>query len=383
MKNWIDLYLSYNEDQESPDVFHKYCAISVIASALGRKCNMSRGTYVIYPNHYIILVAASAHCKKSTAMDVAVNQFLDVANCSEIIHTEKMTAEYLYTHLSRTNKAHNDILIHSDELQTFLGVNALHSGIIGALTSVYSCPPKASYRTKGSGTFNLREVCVNLLAGTTLNWMEDNLPGGAVEGGFVGRVLFVVAEKPKRRIAWPTMNNELIEIRKALILDLIRISKLKGTVTVDDCAKDYFKDWYLNFKHVDDQRMNPYFGRKPDAVLKMAMVLSASEFHVDSIDKFIIKIEHIKKALSNLNSIEELMPLAFRGAAFSKTSKDNDRILRQLKEVKNKELTHSALLKKNYYYLNATEFKGVIDTLEESGLITCYVDGRKKIYKLK
>ena len=64
------------------------------------------------------------------------------------------------------------------------------------------------------------------------------------------------------------------------------------------------------------------------------------------------------------------MHLAFRGTAFSKSSKDIDRILGYLireKEKKHLPIKHSVLLKRNSHYLNGSEFKEVMETLIQQG----------------
>ena len=76
-----------------------------------------------------------------------------------------------------------------------------------------------------------------------------------------------------------------------------------------------------------------------------------------------IQATHIRIALRLLNKAEKLMHLAFRGTAFSKSSKDIDRILGYMIRESNKgnlPVKHSTLLKRNSHYLNGTEFKEVI-----------------------
>jgi hypothetical protein len=83
-----------------------------------------------------------------------------------------------------------------------------------------------------------------------------------------------------------------------------------------------------------------------------------------------IEAHHIRIALRLLKKAEKLMHLAFRGTAFSKSSKDIDRILGYLLKRSSKDSTpikHSLLLKRNSHYLNAQEFKQVMDTLIEQG----------------
>ncbi len=381
--SWIYKYLKYTDTQESPTQFHVWSALSVLGSAMGRHCWMYRAYYTLYANQYIIIVAESARCRKSTSSDIAVDNILDASSTVDIIR-EKMTTEFLCKELSQ-QRLNNEILIYAPELGTFLGVSSFHSGLIPLLTSMYGCPSKRDYKTKESGVFALTNVCINILGCTTLNWMSDNMPGDTIEGGFTGRVIFVVAEDPRLRNAWPTLTDIQLSIRVDLIADIQRIYKLLGEFTVTDEARGIFTKWYDRAVEPEDMRLRPYEGRKGDHVLKIAMILSASELTVGKECDYIIRGRHIRTALSILNKTEKLMPLAFRGAVFSKSSKDIDRVLRQMEKLGGSEkkwIQHSVLLKRNAHYLNKTDFKEVIDSLEEMKSILVKIEGRGVQYKL-
>ena len=72
--DWIDAYLKFTEKSEPPKMFHLWCAISVIASVLERKCRLEWGTITFYPNMYIVLVAPSGKARKGTAMGVPLDR---------------------------------------------------------------------------------------------------------------------------------------------------------------------------------------------------------------------------------------------------------------------------------------------------------------------
>lgn len=380
--SWVYKYLKFTENQESPTPFHIWSALSVIGSALGRKCWIYRGYYNLYPNQYIIIAAESARCRKSTSSDIAIDDILTSSDTVDIIR-EKMTTEFLCKELSQ-NRLNNEVLIYAPELATFLGANAFHSGLIPLLTSMYNCPAQRDYKTKESGIFALSNVCINILACTTLDWMSNNMPGDTIEGGFTGRIIFVVGEDPRLRNAWPVVTEEQLVIRNNLIADLIRISTLNGEYRVNSEAQRIYTRWYARAAEPADIRLRPYEGRKGDHVLKIAMILSASEFTPGEKSVFTILPRHIRIALAILQRAEKLMPLAFRGAAFSKNSKDIDRVLRQLEKLgaHDKWIQHSVLLKKNAHYLNKTEFKEVIDSLEEMKSIQVKHVGTGVRYKL-
>ena len=62
--DWIEGYLAYTEDSEPPQLFKEWCAVSVIAAALQRKCKLEWGTTVFYPNLYIVLTAPAGKARK-------------------------------------------------------------------------------------------------------------------------------------------------------------------------------------------------------------------------------------------------------------------------------------------------------------------------------
>jgi len=68
--SWIREYLRYTENTESPSMFHLWVGISTIASVVDRDIYVNQGFFKIYPNLYIILVAGSQECRKSTAINI-------------------------------------------------------------------------------------------------------------------------------------------------------------------------------------------------------------------------------------------------------------------------------------------------------------------------
>ena len=380
--NWLYLYLKYTDQMESPTPFHIWSGLSAISCTLQRNVWINRGFYTLYPNQYIVLVAESAFCRKSTAVSVAINDLLHTAQIAEI-RKDKMTAEKLCVELSRgekDKKLDNAITIFVPELATFLGASAFHSGIIPLLTSFYECPTSADYKTKASGEFHMSNVCINLVGATTLDWMSTNLPGDTVEGGFTGRVIFVVAEEPRLSNPWPEVSDEENQIRVELIQRMIQMSQLMGAFKITEGAKNEFSKWYNHRTEGLDLRLRGYYGRKGDHVLKIATCIAAGEEGMCN-GRLSIESNHIRIALRLLSKAERLMHLAFRGTAFSKSSKDIDRILGFMMKESNKgnlPIKHSLLLKRNSHYLNATEFKEVMNTLMEQGDVSLVTDATLK-----
>ena len=337
---------------------------------------MHRGYYTLFPNQYVVLIAESALCSKTTAAGLGMEM---VGAAGVEVLKEKLTTAYVYRHLALACKSSKTgdatVSIFAPELSVFLGKDAVLSGLLASLTSLYDCPSTIEYRTKTAGIDIVHNACVNILGAGTFDWMSENLPGDAVECGFTGRVIFVVGEQPRARIAWPMPTIVEMELKDKLIMDLIQISQLKGQIKVTPEAVDLFSDWYVNAKEPEDARLRGFFGRKGDHILKVAMVLSISQS-----DNLILDAMHVDSAITIIEEVEKLMPLAFRGVAFSKSARHIDRLLQQLRQ-QGGYMSRSDLLRKNSAHLNKQEFDLVIDTLIDSERIITSTSGIGRKFK--
>src|SRR5690349_7851374 len=68
LDNFIQGYLVYTNESRSPEEYHRWVALSMIAGALRRKVHYQMGYFIFYPNLYVVLVGPPGRCKKSTAM---------------------------------------------------------------------------------------------------------------------------------------------------------------------------------------------------------------------------------------------------------------------------------------------------------------------------
>lgn len=373
-ENWLYQYLQYTDRQESPTCFHVWTGLSTLASTIQRKLSVDRGFYTLYANQYIVLVAKSALCRKSTALKLGSN-LLEVFELTKIIK-ESITKEKLYLELANQKGRDNALTILAPELSVLLGANAFSGGLIPVLTTLYDSPEKSENLTKTAGDDKLKNVCINISAATTTDWMTNNLPADAIEGGFTGRVIFIGGEKPRCSNAWPTLSPEENSMRSILTQRLQLINSLVGRFTIEEETKNYYKEWYDSQKEPDDARLSGYHGRKGDHVIKIAMALSSGDKGRIS-DNLIIEKWHISTSLSLLDKAEKLMHIAFGRITFSKSSKDIDRILDWMKKARERgrvTIKHSDLLRVNSRYLNAKEFKEVIATLEEQKSIKVILD---------
>lgn len=283
----IEAYLGFTNHLESSKRLHKWSIISAIAGALERKTHIKRGRgLTLYPNLYIFIVGQSGIVKKSTSTGIAISLLKSVEGIK--VMSDRATASSLIDQLGDSKKIyenkdeeyqHTSAFIYASELIVFL--KEVFGTVTELLTTFYDCPEDWSYKTKNSGVNIMKNICVNMLAATTIQWLREAVSDQIMGAGFAGRIIFVCEKPSGRFVAWPDPPKDHDEMHLKLIEDLAQISQLFGEMKPSAKAKELFENWYIDhMKNIaspnEDFRMSGYYGRKGDMILKLSMVRSAS-----------------------------------------------------------------------------------------------------------
>jgi len=358
-ESFLDTYLRYTEKQESPAEFHLWVGITMVAAAMGRKCFIERGYYRLYPNLFTILVAGSARCRKSTAINIGVNLLKGVPTTRVI--SGKITPEKFINEIGPIpGRAAPNVLVHSGELSVFLTKQQYGEPLIHILTDMYDCPESWSYKTKNRGEVTLSDLFLCIIAATTPDGVSRGIPPSALEDGFASRVLFVYKNDTTRRNAMPSLTPEEHEVRLELINKLAEIGQMEGEFTLDPTAREWYVHWYENMKPPTDKRMEGMWGRKHDHLLRVAMVLAGAAGHR------LIEQHQLEASLLALESVEENTHYAL-----NEIGGDNNTqfLTRAATTVQRRiRIGHSELLR-SVYPCRADVFKNIVETLIESGFM--------------
>jgi len=366
-------YLKYAQGSESPEDFHIWTAIGILASAMGRNCFKDQGMWKIYPSLYVVLVAESALLHKSTALSIGKNLLQTSLPEDLFFFSQKVTPQSFIHFLSQVyedTKA-SEAIIYASEFSVTLGNSKLDDSLLKILTDLYDCPDSWSYATIGRGLDRCDKVCLNMLAGTTPDWLKSSLPTESLGGGFFSRLILVNRFEPGPRVAHPKahMTTEARVARENCLNDLQAIrANVQGEFDFDKEAYDMYEDWYND--HNDPMGCAPhlrgYYGRKPDTIIKLAMILSASKN-----DSKVITARDLESAVNLLNENEEFLTELQENLGQSEEGKKRERVLFLIKKfaTKNQAVTHSKVLQNCSHQINAMQFRQIIDTLVEEGLV--------------
>jgi len=189
---------------------------------------------------------------------------------------------------------------------------------VNFLLSLYDCPLDYEYKTKTKECDRVRRGCLNLLAGTTPEFMASVFDANLINQGFSSRVFFIYANKNRKNVfSPPALTPEQLEYKKELLEHLKKLSLLFGRAYVTKDTEKWLEDWWD--KHETNRfarsntspKLDPYYARKNIHIIKVAM---ANHFG-ESTDLFIPQ-SRFEEAASDLAKEEINMSLAltFEGA---------------------------------------------------------------------
>lgn len=388
-------YLRYTTGQESPTDFHMWVAIGLIAMAMGRNAWYPRGAWNIYPNLFIVLIAESALARKSTALRMGIDPFQQALPEIEGLG-QKITPEALVGVLAKVCEDENkraEAYIHASEMSVLLGKSTLDDSLLKLLTDLWDCPSMHTYQTRGKGKEVMRDVCINMLAASTPDWLRNSIPQESLEGGFFSRLILVQRPSTGEKNPFPedTMSVKTQEAIENIKHDLKVINTcIHGGFEWDLEAKKAYSNWYCNYNEPETaiSFMRGYYGRKGDFVLKLAMISSANF----SNDKR-ITVEDVMFAVKILNENELFTKELVK---FMGTTINGKMYVSVLNKIKNNIVTytdgkgyqkqvsgieHSKLMRNVGHQLKASELADVIQGLVEAEEIEIFHDGNKKIYR--
>lgn len=376
LPDWIDAFMDYSSNSEPPASFRLWTAISLLSATLQRKCKLPWGSLTFYPNMYVVLVAPSGKARKGTAMGFA-DELLEGLGVK--LAAESTTRESLIQALAEANDntlgsdgmpvMHSSLTIFAPELTVFLGYN--NHMLMGDLTDWYDCRKRWTYRTKNMGTDEIIGVYVTLFGATTPELIRTTMPLDAIGGGLTSRMIFVFERKKGKIVPAPFQSDEELELFKKLQIDLERIHLMRGEFKVTRSYLDYWTDWYTAQEDnppFTDHRFAGYIERRPNHVMKLAMICNASRT-----DKMEIDRTDLERAISILEFTEVKMVDTFSGVGKSNQADVLTRVMNVVGTER--KILKSDLLKMFYFDADSRTMDSILETLKSMKFLKVIIDG--------
>jgi hypothetical protein len=383
--DWLGTLREYVEETESPRHFWLWSGVSCLASALQRKVSLPFGLDRLYPNLYVMLVAAPGECRKSVPMklhqkllnEIEIPMFADTPTKRSFTRSLADIGETCkYDLPCGETVPQSAMTIISKEFSSFLATDP--KGMIEILTDLYDSHDEWEYKTDGSGQDKLFNVCINAEIATTPKWMMTNLPEGAIGGGFTSRFVIVYGDKKHKWLSLPPEPPK--GLYKNLVADLKHIGSLSGTFRWEKAAYERYDEWYRSIeqtqRNLKDDRLRGFVSRMHTMMLKVAMILQVS-----SSDDLIITATNISRSIRMMDEVLTTASGAFGGHGGEAGGNNIEKILKQI--VSYREISYNELLQMNFRHTNKDEFDTALDTLEGMGVVTKEFNGQQTIIKHK
>lgn len=381
--SFLSDYREYCKELEVPAAFHTFCSLVALASLTKRRVWTYKGEYIrIYPNLYVVLVGPPG-CGKNVAMEIC-EDLLDSRKVP--LSAESVTREKLITDINEqqcileflppTDKYRiaSPYTILATELSEFLGAGGI--GMISFLTDIYS---RNVYhvRTKNKGSTKVEGPYLNLIAGTTPDWVTNYLKDDIISGGFSRRCLFLYASGREGSNPRPRVTPAMRAAWERVISRSEAVGKLAGEYKWTLQAEKFFDAWYPSRKRGSDPSTDGYYETKDIFLIKVAMLVAASDG-----DTLLLDQHHFESALLLLGLAEQHLTRVFQGIGRNELNQVTVRVLDYLnlapvktfmmggEERKLRRMPLAQLKAQLWNQANGQEMDAVIKHLQDSGKIT-------------
>lgn len=375
--SWLKAYVNHTRYSESPDAFHLWTGVSVIAGALRRRVWIDQRHFQWTPNFYIVLVGPPGVAAKSTTMRAGLSLLERVEGI--YFGPQSMTWQALTEALSKAKETVEFPDNHPPEVMSCLTVAASELGtflrpeddeLVEVLIAMWDGQKEVWRRsTRTQGDTTVENPWLNVIACTTPAWLRANFPDVMIGGGLTSRIMFIYADRKRQLVAYPAdliTSSEFQKEANYLIHDLQQIAEMKGEMRLTPDAKKWGNNWYeqhwtmATSNHLSSERYAGYFARKQTHLHKLAMVVSASR----SNDLW-ITLEDVVMANALVSSIERDMERVFTSIGVNQQAQRSGEVLRFIEAVG--KIDYQDLWRKCFPIMGPKEFADSIAAITQAG----------------
>lgn len=387
MSSFLRDYEAVTQNNEVPRTFHLYSSLVALSSIVSGKIWLDLGLFKIRPNLYVVLTGTPG-VKKTTAMSVTKRLLREMKGAVPLA-AECMTKEALTLEMGTKTRVcdglpkgsvpqefapmdeactkfmYTPMSVLVTELSQFVGSGGAAGHMLDFLTTIYD-EPVYENKTKGKGTDTLPMPYLTLLACTVPDWITARLKDDVITGGFSRRTIFVYEHATNLRVPRPTVTREMEEAWVRLVAKGRKLLNLKGEVQWAPGAAEFYDDWYMTLKRPEDPLLEGWFNSVHVQMLKIAMLISASEWESGPL---VLTIASMEMSMELLLLVEENIPKVFKGVGRNELFGISNKVVEMLQYSPLKQLPLQFVQREMYRDVNIEEFTKIINHLISAGTI--------------
>jgi hypothetical protein len=327
LSSWIDAFIDYTADLESPEIFRRWAAIATIGATLEQKV-WAHTTDKIYPNMYTFIVghpgvgksrtitAARKLCETIEGYPIGP-QSVSKASLVDALKKSRRSVTNVALGIS---EEYNSMILFSDDWQVTM--SEWNKELIAGLTTFYDVISSYSEmkRTKEID-IKIKAPQLNILAGSTPSQLMTTMPEGSWEQGFTSRAMFIFSDD---RHINETAFGRAEKDPKDLTHDLHVINALWGQLGNSEEFIQRVDTWRKSGMPPvpNHPRLLHYNSRRFVHLLKLCIIAC-----VDRGGKLIIDVGDFERAMKWLIEAEYFMPNLFQAGAGNADAKAMQEIL--------------------------------------------------------
>ena len=358
LDGFLRSYMDYaHRFTSSPRELHLAVGLAMISAAMTNKVH----TYVwgrrLYPNIWIVEVADSGICRKTTAMSIGIEILKDVN--SNLIFPNELTREKFWEYLSGQPYGLMPIWEFSSMTENL--DKEYQVGLKADLTSIFDAS-NMKRQTK-SETQEIKDCALTILSATTISWMQ--LKKDDFKGGFFARFLYMPARFTMDDWKGLVTHRDAVA-RQELVEWLKVINEIEGEIDLSG-VRNKINDWlkvhdekvFLKEPNAD---LDGFYSRAGTLVIKLAIL-----FEISHSTGFIISEQSADNAIALVEYLERSLETVIQGKMFeNKVTKDVDKLVEYLGR-KGGKLDRMTIAKN--MHLTKKQLDEVVTTGEDMGMI--------------
>ena len=393
-KPWHQVfYECVSPHTDTPDQYIIWSALSLIGAALKNNVRFEIGTYILYPNQFIVLVGPPG-IGKGTAMNI-ISDIIKEDKLNPLVNTlsDRITAEKIIEQIATgwqaapifknqqliMNSVDHNCLIFSSEIRVLLGAS---EWMLEFLEEAWS-RTNFEYQTKTKGSVSIDSMCCSLLAASVPDFLRNVNKEArmVITGGFSSRCLFIYADTPSKDLPFPIALKKSPKSKAlydALVSDLRDIATMRGEFTIAADARIIFENFLkqnrISGQKDDNEAIANFRARIKAHTLKLAMVLSASK---DS--NLIIDQLDMANAVHEIQRITQTLEKLFRGAGDSMDAENVSRVQAYIE--KHGMVSKQELLRALWRHFGAETLDRILVLLQTIEFCTAVSQNKVQYYK--
>lgn len=377
-KDYIQQFLDYTAEYESPTEFFYWSILTGIAACLRDNCYLLLGDSRFYPNIYTLIIAKPA-MRKAKPLNSTVELLKYVANTKIIEGRTSIQAVIMRLGETERMKNGNTLtgasgFIFSEEISAMFTDDDAN---IPVLTDLYDF--KSSYTSSliSRGTTRLTNVVVSLLGASNEELLKPIFNSRAIYGGLLSRCLIVYGDKVRHRnsLMFLGAKYDPSELQKGMR----NISNLKGFFKLTPEAAKHYDEWYHEVCPSLEKSagITGAEGRVHVNVLKVAMLLTVARKC-----NLVVEIEDVMTAITSVQTLFVNYKRLTLGSGKSKDADPQIKVLETLWKAEEHQLTRRELMATIWADVSDETLDSVLRTFTTGGLVEILEGSGTQIIKL-